>query len=78
MSLHDTPISSLGLVNETAIATGDMIFTADEFDNLHYQFIRNLAAQAKTDEINGKSNRLEVRAYFVRQRTLPEFVGQNA
>jgi hypothetical protein len=69
----DTPLSELALVNETALETGDMVLTAHEFDNLHYQFIRNLAAEANTDEINGKSNKLEVREYFVRQRMLSEY-----
>jgi len=73
MSLHDTSAGSLSLVSETAIDNGDLIFTKSEFENLHYQYVRNLAAEANTDEINGKSNRLEIQSYFVCQRALDEF-----
>lgn len=74
MSLHDTSASSLGLVSETALDNGDMIFTPEQFDNFDYQYIRRLAANADTDEINGKSDQIIVRSYFVRQHTLSEYL----
>jgi len=74
MSLHDTSAGSLSLVSETAIDTGDdLIFTAEEFDRFDHNLKRNLASQAQSDEINGKSNKLEMRAYFVCQHTLLDF-----
>ena len=69
------PIDSLSLVDETAIETGDteLIFTKEQFQNFDHNFIRNLAANANTDCVNGKSNRLELQSFFVRQRSLKEY-----
>lgn len=66
---------SLSLTNETAVETGDthLIMTGEEFDDIDPQFRRRLAAEANTDEINGKSTALEVRFYLCRQRTLGDY-----
>jgi len=74
MSLHDTSASSLSLVEQTAIDTGDeLIFTKEQFQNFDHNFKRNLAANALSDEIHGKSTALELQNYFVCQYTLQEF-----
>jgi len=78
MSLHDVSASSLSLVDETALddpvcRDRNLIFTADEFENLDYQFVRRLAAQAESDEVNGKSDKIIVRSFFVRQHSLFDY-----
>lgn len=73
---QSTAPSSLQLVTETAIERGeseDMIFTAEEWDQFDQHFKRRLAGAANTDEISGRSTMLEVRSYFIRQRTLTEY-----
>jgi hypothetical protein len=64
------------LVVETAIDCGepeDMIFRADEFDEFGQHFKRRLASEAESDAISGRSTLLEIRSYFVVQRTLSEY-----
>jgi hypothetical protein len=68
-------------VAETAIERGeteDMIFRADEFDEFGQHFKRRLAGAASTDEISGRSTLLEIRSYFVVQRSLSEYAKQDA
>lgn len=67
---------SLTLVKETAIERGEseqMIFTAEEFAQFDHHFKRRLAGAADTDEISGRSTMLEIKSYFVRQRSLAEY-----
>lgn len=66
--------SSLSIVDETAVDTGDDVYTSEQLENMDPQLLRRLAANANTDCINGKSVHLEIRSYFARQRTLTEFV----
>jgi hypothetical protein len=69
------------LVSETAVDKGEpetMVFRADEFDEFGQHFKRRLAAASKTDEISGHSTLLEIRAYFVVQRTLTEYSQEDA
>jgi len=78
MSLHDLSASDLSLVDETALddpacRARDLIFTGDQFDDLDYQLKRRLAAATDSDEINGKTDSMVMRSFFVRQRTLDEF-----
>jgi hypothetical protein len=76
MSTESATPSSLQLVKETAIERGeseDMIFTAEEWEQFDQHFKRRLAGAANTDEISGRSTMLEVRSYFIRQRTLSEY-----
>ncbi len=64
------------LVAETAIQRGeaeDMIFRASEFDRFDHHLKRRLAGAAATDEISGRSTMLEIRSYFVVQRSLDEY-----
>jgi len=77
MSVH-TPLDELSLVDRTAIddpvcREQGLVFTADVWDKLDHQFKRRLAATAASDNINGKSNALELREFFVCQRSLGEF-----
>jgi hypothetical protein len=64
---------SLSLVEETAVDTGDMIFTTEQVNEFSYQMLRNLASEARTNEINGKSQKLLIQQYYGRQRTLTEY-----
>lgn len=78
MSLHDVSAQDLTLVDETALDDPecralDLIFTAEEYEALDYQFKRRLAAAAASDEINGKSDGMLMRSFFVRQTSLDEF-----
>lgn len=64
------------LVAETALDTGepsDLVFTADEWDSFEHHFKRRLAGAADTDEISGRSTMLELRSFFVCQRSLGEY-----
>jgi len=64
------------LVAEDAIERGetdDLIFTPAEWDQLDQHFKRRLAGAADTDEISGKSTMLEMRSYFVTQRSLEAY-----
>jgi len=74
MSTHQAISNgSLSLVEETATDTGDMIFTTEQVNEFSYQMLRNLASEANTDCINGKSNKLVIQQYYARQRTLGEY-----
>lgn len=67
---------SLQLVQETAIDRGEsdgMIFTAEEWSQFDLHFKRRLAGAANSDEISGRSTMLELRSYFVCQRSLGEY-----
>jgi hypothetical protein len=71
-----TQSPTLQLVKETAIERGeseDMIFTQEQWDNFEQHFKRRLAGAADTDEISGRSTMLELRSFFVRQRSLSEY-----
>jgi len=67
------------LVAETAIERNeadDLTFTAEQFNKIRENdphFIRRLAGAADTDEISGRSTLLEIRSYFVVQRTFDEY-----
>jgi hypothetical protein len=73
MSLHDTSVSDLSIVNETAIQNGDPCLTTREVETYSHKLLRRLAAEANTDEIYGKSPSLQLRAYFRCQYTLDDF-----
>jgi hypothetical protein len=75
-SLHDTSVSDLTIVNETALDNGDPILTTKQTDpdnGYSHKLLRRLAAEANTDEIYGKSPSLQLRAYFRCQYTLDDF-----
>ncbi|UBF23325.1 hypothetical protein M1M40_gp47 [Halorubrum tailed virus 29] len=64
------------LVAETAIERNEveeLTFSAAEFDEFDQHFKRRLAGAADTDEISGRSTLLEIRSYFVVQRTFDEY-----
>lgn len=78
MSIHDTPASSLSLVDKTALddpvcLEKGLIFTPEQFERFDYQYVRRLAAATETDEVNGKSDKFIVRSFFVRQHSLSEW-----
>jgi hypothetical protein len=67
------------LVAERALERGeveDLLFTAEQFDEFDQHFKRRLAGAADSDEISGRSTFLEIRAFFVVQRSLSEYAGQ--
>lgn len=65
--------ASLTLVEETAIESGDLVFTTEQIKNMDSKKLRQFAAHAKSDAVNGKSTRLEQENFFARQRTLNDF-----
>lgn len=67
--------SSLSLVDETALDTGDtdLIFTGEQLSGFEAHFLRRIASEASTDEINGKSTQLEIVEYCRCQRSLAEY-----
>jgi len=76
MSQAEQPPKPPKLVAETAIERNEadeLTFTAAEFDAFDQHFKRRLAGAADTDEISGRSTLLEIRSYFVVQRTFDEY-----
>ena len=76
MSMSKAPPSPPKLVAKTAIENNEvesLTFSAEEWDRFEQHFKRRLAGQADTDEISGRSTMLEIRSYFVTQRTLSEY-----
>ena len=64
------------LVAENAIERNeaeDLTFTAEEWGRFEQHFKRRLAGAADTDEISGRSTMLEIRSYYVCQRSLEEY-----
>jgi len=64
------------LVAKDAIENGevdDLIFTPQEWEQFEQHFKRRLAGAADTDEVTGKSTMLEIRSYWVKQRSLDEY-----
>lgn len=64
---------SSGLIDESADQNDDPTFTSRELERFDYQLLRNLAANANTEAINGKSPMMIVKSYFRCQHTLDEF-----
>ncbi|APX97570.1 hypothetical protein [Natronorubrum daqingense] len=58
------PRAMCGLVTETAAENGEMTYSYDELQQIENHKLRNMAADADTDAIHGKSTRLEIVAYF--------------
>lgn len=61
------------IVDETALENNDPVFTQEELDRMSNTMLRRLAANAETNEINGKSLRLEIVSYFRCQRSLGDY-----
>jgi len=66
---------SYRLLEQRAIDTGDthLIFTREQLDRMSNTMLRRLAAAANSDEINGKSVKLQIHYYLACQRTLSEY-----
>lgn len=61
-------------VNENVVIDfRELAFSTQEVSDFEYTFLRNLAAAAPTEEINGKSNRLLIEKYHGVQRSLSDF-----
>jgi len=72
----EAPATPPKLVAKNAIENNeaaDLMFTADEFDQFDQHFKRRLAGAADTDEISGRSTMLEIRSFYVVQRSLREY-----
>jgi hypothetical protein len=59
---NDPPIC--GLVSETAAENGDRTYLRDELEQKDITTLRNMAAEANTNAISGRSTKLEIIAYF--------------
>ena len=77
MSAHsDAPPAPPALVAEDALDRGEvdeLVFTRAEFDALTKRMWRRLAAAADSEEISGRSTKLEVMSYYCGQRSLDEY-----
>jgi hypothetical protein len=64
------------LVKERALERGDynLIFTQQQLDQMSNTMLRRLAAAADTDEINGKSVKLQIQSYLRCQASLSDYV----
>jgi hypothetical protein len=51
----------------------ELTFTPHQWTRFDTTFKRQLAAEANTDVIDGGSTKLEIRAYFVTQRSLTDY-----
>jgi len=72
----ERPATPPKLVAKNAIENNEaasLTFTRAEFDQFDQHFKRRLAGAADTDEISGRSTLLEIRSYFVVQRTFDEY-----
>ncbi len=63
------------LVDRTAVDTGEtqLIFTQEQLDRMSNTMIRRLAAASVSDEVDGKSVKLQIHAYLCGQHTLTEY-----
>lgn len=52
---------------------GEESLTTEEFDNMDWKVLKRMAANSACDEIDYMSTRLEVKAYYARQRTLHNY-----
>jgi hypothetical protein len=87
MSVFDTPLSDLTLVDETALDKefdkltdfdadkdwGDLRFTSEQLDKMSNHMLRKLAQHADTSAVSGRSTKLEIKSYFCVQRSLSEY-----
>lgn len=66
------------LVNERALERGDtdLIFTQEQLDRMSNTMLRRLAAAANSDEINGKSVKLQIQSYLRCQHSLTDYSEQ--
>lgn len=62
-----------GLVDDCPIQRGDPVFTTQEVQRMDMNLLRNLAAEANSDAVSGRSTKLELQGYFARQRTLSDY-----
>jgi hypothetical protein len=60
-------------VDDLDIQFGDLRFTRAQLQAMDSQFLRRLAAAVESDEINGKSTRLEIESFFAVQSTLSDY-----
>ena len=60
-------------VDDLDIQFGDLRFTRQQLEAMDSQFLRRLAAAVESDEINGKSTRLEIQSFFGVQSTLADY-----
>jgi len=53
------------IMDEHASDNGDPVYTYGELEAMNHQRLRNIAAEADTDAVGGRSTRLELFSYFV-------------
>jgi len=52
---------------------GELAFTREVLDNYDQHHLRRMAAHAPTDEVSGRSTRLEITSFFAVQYTLTDY-----
>jgi hypothetical protein len=61
------------LVNSDPAEYGDDVLTTQEYEEADWKVLKRMAAESDCEEIDYMSTRLEVRAYYARQRTLEDY-----
>jgi len=69
-------LTSHQLVSETALDKGEteLILTTEQAKNADPTLLRRFAAASESEEVNGRSVKLEMLGYFTCQYTLSDFV----
>jgi len=69
-------LTSHQLVSETALDNDEteLILTTEQAKNADPTLLRRFAAASESDEVNGRSVKLEMLGYFTCQYTLSDFV----
>lgn len=60
-------MTPLPMIDERAAESGDEVYSRSELEEMHYQELRRIAANANTDAIGGRSTKLEIFAYFSKE-----------
>ena len=58
------PVALTETLDEHASDNGDPTYTYGELEAMNHQRLRNMAAEADTDAVSGRSTKLELYAYF--------------
>lgn len=60
------------LVDGMHLSGGDLRFTHEQLDRMDNQVLRRLAAAVESDEVSGRSTKLEIKSFFAVQKTLSD------
>jgi len=73
----DESISNLSIINQNCVEANlspEWILTTHEVKTMDMKAIRRLAAECPSDEVHGKSTKLEMQRFFAGQRIIPVYL----